>query len=391
MRCPRLALAHSMGFADWEAFSEALGAPAARGATLCRADRRRRRRDADVAGGGAVGAGCDERISRSSASRTRRRCASGSARCPVRESARTEPAGGGPRAPRPLHALLLRACAEADHPDLALGAPLPLVAAVARRSAYLLLLIENPPALADLVRLCGASPWIAEQLTSRPALLDELLDRASLYTAPEREALQDGAAPADFAPGPDDLEGHMEALRYFKASQVLRVAASELAGRLPLMKVSDKLSFIAEVCLTQVLALAWAQLVARYGEPRGRTTGNGLCDHCLRQARRYRAQLCLGPRSGIRLRCEPGGSTSGERAIDNATFYTRLAQRIIHILETRTSLGQLYEVDMRLRPSGASGLLVSSFEAFDRTSARMPGPGSTRRWSGRAPSAGDPR
>jgi glutamate-ammonia-ligase adenylyltransferase len=145
--------------------------------------------------------------------------------------------------------MLLRACGEARDPDLALARLLPLVAAVARRSAYLLLLIENPPALADLVRLCGASPWIAEQLTSRPALLDELLDRASLYTAPEREVLADELRQQLARLATDDLEGHMEALRYFKASQVLRVAASELAGRLPLMKVSDKLSFIAEVCL----------------------------------------------------------------------------------------------------------------------------------------------
>jgi hypothetical protein len=158
----------------------------------------------------------------------------------------------------------------------------------------------------------------------------------------------------------------MEALRYFKASQVLRVAASELAERLPLMKVSDKLSFIAEVCLTQVLELAWAQLTERYGEPARDSDGNGF------------AIIAYGKLGGIELSyssdldlvfvfdAKPGGSTSGERAIDNATFYTRLGQRIIHILETRTSLGQLYEVDMRLRPSGASGLLVSSLEAFDR-------------------------
>ena len=61
----------------------------------------------------------------------------------------------------------------------------------------------------------------------------------------------------------------------------------------------------------------------------------------------------------------PGGYTAGERSIDNATFFTRLGQRMIHILETRMALGQLYEVDMRLRPSGASGLLVSSFAAFE--------------------------
>jgi glutamate-ammonia-ligase adenylyltransferase len=262
--------------------------------------------------------------------------------------------------------LLIAACAEDAHPDEALARALPLVTAVARRSAYLLLLIENPPALADLARLCGASPWIAELLTAHPALLDELLDRASLYSAPERDSLQAELRQQTARLNHDDLEGHMQALRYFKASQVLRVAASELAGRLPLMKVSDKLSFIAEVCLEQVVALAWSQLTARYGEPAREGTGTAF------------AILAYGKLGGIELSyasdldlvfifdADTGACTNGERAIDNATFYTRLGQRIIHILETRMNFGQLYEVDMRLRPSGASGLLVSSLAAFDR-------------------------
>jgi glutamate-ammonia-ligase adenylyltransferase len=261
--------------------------------------------------------------------------------------------------------LLLQACADSAHPDLALERALPLVSAVARRSAYLLLLIENPPALADLAALCGASPWIAEQLASHPVLLDELLDRGSLYTAPDRDTLQSELRQQLARLTSDDLEGHMEALRYFKASQVLRVAASELAGRLPLMKVSDKLSFIAEVCLEQVLALAWTQLCARHGEPAREGTGQGF------------VVLAYGKLGGIELSyssdldlvfvydAQAGGYTDGERSIDNVTFYTRLGQRMIHILETRMGLGQLYEVDMRLRPSGASGLLVSSLSAFE--------------------------
>lgn len=259
---------------------------------------------------------------------------------------------------------LIAACAEDDHPDLALERSLPLVSAVLRRSAYLLLLIENPPALADLARLCGASPWIAEQLAKHPVLLDELLDRASLYTAPERDALQAELRQQLARLTVDDLEGHMEALRYFKAAQVLRVAASELAGRLPVMKVSDKLSLIAEVCLEQVLALAWAQLTARHGEPAREGTGTGF------------AVLAYGKLGGIELSyasdldlvfvfdAAPGGATDGARPIDSATFYTRLGQRMIHILESRMTLGQLYEVDMRLRPSGASGMLVSSFKGY---------------------------
>jgi len=262
--------------------------------------------------------------------------------------------------------LLLEACAESEHADLALERALPLVSAVARRSAYLLLLIENPPALADLAALCGASPWIAEQLTTRPALLDELLDRRSLYTAPERDALLSELRQQLARLPVEDLEGHMDALRYFKASQVLRVAASELSGRLPLMQVSDKLSYIAEVCVEQVLSLAWAQLVLRYGEPAREGTGRGF------------VVLAYGKLGGIELSyasdldlvfvydAKPGGYTKGERSIDNATFYMRLGQKMIHILESRMGLGQLYEVDMRLRPSGSSGMLVSTLGAFEQ-------------------------
>ncbi len=87
--------------------------------------------------------------------------------------------------------LLLEACAGVGQPDLALQRILPLVRAVLRRSAYLVLLMENPPALAELVALCEASPWIAELLAAQPVLLDELLDRSSLYSAPDRERLQE--------------------------------------------------------------------------------------------------------------------------------------------------------------------------------------------------------
>ncbi|MDP4789760.1 MAG: bifunctional [glutamate--ammonia ligase]-adenylyl-L-tyrosine phosphorylase/[glutamate--ammonia-ligase] adenylyltransferase, partial [Haliea sp.] len=135
---------------------------------------------------------------------------------------------------------LLLACTEAADPDRALQRILPLVNAVLRRSAYLALLLENPPALADLVLLCDASPWIAEQLQRHPVLLDELLDRASLYTAPDKARLADELRQQVARLQPGDLEAQMDALRYFKAAHILRVAASEVVGRLPLMQVSDK-------------------------------------------------------------------------------------------------------------------------------------------------------
>ncbi|MFV8818965.1 bifunctional [glutamate--ammonia ligase]-adenylyl-L-tyrosine phosphorylase/[glutamate--ammonia-ligase] adenylyltransferase [Haliea sp. E17] len=259
---------------------------------------------------------------------------------------------------------LVLACAETDDPDLALQRLLPLVVAVARRSAYLVLLLENPPALHELVRLCAASPWIADQMSRHPALLDELLDRGSLYHPPGKEELR-SLLTQEVARIPiEDLEAQMDALRYFKAAQVLRVAASEIAGRLPVMKVSDNLTWIAEVVLEQVLAVAWADLNRKYGEPARDSSGYGM------------AVFGYGKLGGIELgygsdldlvfvsNSQRQGATDGERSIDNAVFYTRLAQRIIHILEARMALGQLYEVDMRLRPDGDSGVLVPSVEAF---------------------------
>jgi glutamate-ammonia-ligase adenylyltransferase len=279
---------------------------------------------------------------------------------------------------------LLRACAElaapeppdpaaggvpleiraSGDPDLALHRILPLVSAVVRRSAYLVLLLENLPALAELVALCAASPWIAEQLTRNPALLDELLDRASLYTAPDKDLLRNELRQQVARLAVDDLEAQMDALRYFKASHVLRVAASELVGRLPLMQVSDKLTWIAEVLLEQILAVAWADLAGKYGLPARTGDGTGF------------AIFGYGKLGGIELGygsdldlvfiydADKGGMTDGERGIDNATFYTRLGQRMIHIMETHMAMGQLYEVDMRLRPSGDSGLLVSTVQGF---------------------------
>src|SRR6056297_1116778 len=260
--------------------------------------------------------------------------------------------------------LLLGACAEARDPDLSLERVLPLVLAVVRRSAYLVLLMENPPALVELVTLCGASPWIAEQMARNPVLLDELLDRASLYTAPDKTLLQEDLRQQVTRLAIEDLEAQMDALRYFKAAHVLRVAASELVGRLPLMQVSDKLTLIAEVILDQVLAVAWEDMVRKHGEPARATAGMGFAVYAY--GKLGGIELSYGSDLDLVFICDSAksGATDGERSIDNAVFYTRLAQRMIHIMQARMTMGQLYEVDLRLRPSGESGMLVISVDGF---------------------------
>ncbi|MCQ9470722.1 bifunctional [glutamate--ammonia ligase]-adenylyl-L-tyrosine phosphorylase/[glutamate--ammonia-ligase] adenylyltransferase [Pseudomonas alliivorans] len=264
---------------------------------------------------------------------------------------------------------LLAQAVEHAKPDLVLERVLPLVEAVARRSAYLVLLTENPDALRRLLTLCAASPWIAEQIARFPLLLDELLNEGRLFNPPLAPELAAELRERLIRIPEDDLEQQMEALRHFKLAHSLRVAASEITGSLPLMKVSDYLTWLAEAILEQVLALAWRQSVARHGTP-SRPDGT-LCDPGF-------VIVGYGKVGGIELGHgsdldlvfihdgDPQTETDGARPIDSAQFFTRLGQRIIHLLTTQTNSGQLYDVDMRLRPSGASGLLVSSLGAFAR-------------------------
>jgi len=264
---------------------------------------------------------------------------------------------------------LLAQAVEHANPDLVLERVLPLVEAVARRSAYLVLLTENPGALRRLLTLCAASPWIAEQITRFPLLLDELLNEGRLFKPPLAPELAAELRERLTRIPEDDLEQQMEALRHFKLAHRLRVAASEIAGSLPLMKVSDYLTWLAEAILEQVLALAWRQTVAKYGSPQ-RSDGT-LCDPGFIIVGYGKVGgIELGHGSDLDLVFihdgDPQAETDGAKPIDGAQFFTRLGQRIIHLLTTQTNSGQLYEVDMRLRPSGASGLLVSSLGAFAR-------------------------
>ncbi len=244
-----------------------------------------------------------------------------------------------------------------------------LLEAIAGRTTYLSLLLENPMALSQLTQLCAASSWVAAQLTQHPILLDELLDPRALYDPLDKAGLQ-GVLDVRLAGIPaDDLEQQMDQLRQFKQASVLHVAATDIVAQLPVPKVGDYLTFIAETVLERVLQQAWDHLVERHGLPGYMRHGK------LREARfgivGYGKlggfELGYGSDLDIVFLHDSSGNeqhTAGPRVIDNNEFFTRLSQRVIHYLNTYTSAGILYEVDMRLRPNGASGLLVSSLEAF---------------------------
>lgn len=266
-----------------------------------------------------------------------------------------------------LMPMLINACAHQENPGLTLDRVLRLLESITRRSAYIALLVENPGSLDRLAMLFGASPWVADIIARYPLLLDTLLNEATLLSPPDKDSLQHELRQTLLRIPEDDLERQMDALRQFKLTHVLRVAASELAETLPIMKVSDYLTWLAEVLLQAVLELAWRQMVEKHGTP-SREDGE-LCspDFII---------VGYGKVGGIELSYQSdldlvfihdaagAGSTDGEKSIENGVFFTRLGQRIIHILTTKMASGELYEADMRLRPSGNSGLLVSSLKAF---------------------------
>ncbi|MDR0782132.1 MAG: bifunctional [glutamate--ammonia ligase]-adenylyl-L-tyrosine phosphorylase/[glutamate--ammonia-ligase] adenylyltransferase, partial [Pseudomonadales bacterium] len=261
---------------------------------------------------------------------------------------------------------LLARLQQETRPAFAFARVFPFVQAVAQRTAYLVLLMESAVALNQLVRLCVQSSWVLELLCRYPVLLDELL--RPLEKPPARAELHDLLQRQLLRVAEDAVEEQLSAIQIFKQEQTLVVAASELSGTLPLMKVSDALSWIAETVLHAVMAMAWRQLVARYGEPVN-ADGSSSAEFVI---------IAYGKLGGIELSygsdldlvfvhdadLERDTNGSEGRRISSMAFYVQLGQKILSLLGTSTFTGKLYETDLRLRPSGASGALASSVEAF---------------------------
>ncbi len=248
---------------------------------------------------------------------------------------------------------------------------LPVFHAVGRRSAYLALLNENPAALERLLTLASQSQFLIRLIAAYPLLLDELLDSRIFDTPPTRRELKEALDRSLEHVDRSDVESLLEAIRQFQRTAVFRVAVADRFGRLPLMKVSDRLTDTAEIILQLALDMAWRELVAKHGRP--------MCGEPPHLEEAGFAIIAYGKLGGFELgygsdldivfihgSLGPHQETDGESSIDNTRFFARLAQRLIHFLGIQTSSGRLYEIDTRLRPSGESGLMVTGMEAFKR-------------------------
>jgi len=241
---------------------------------------------------------------------------------------------------------ILEAAARCERPDAALERLARVVESIGRRESYLALLLEYPGALQRLATLSAASPWAADYLAQHPILLDELISVTG-PEAPDWPALaQRLAVELDQA---DNIEQQMDLLRHFKQVQTMRLLVQDLSGTLPLETLSDHLSDLACLILRQVLRLAWAGLRTRHRDaPRFAIAGYGKL-----------GGKELGYASDLDI-----VFLYDDEHPEAAEHYARLSQRINTWLTSFTSAGVLYETDLRLRPDGASGLLVSRIDAY---------------------------
>ncbi len=271
--------------------------------------------------------------------------------------------------------LLGKSCAPDESPsnaahDESLKKLLELFNSVSGRSGYLQLLADSDETLSNLLRLLSQSPWLAEYVSSHPMVLDELLD-ISRVTVVESVEDTSKALKAELAQvEDDDLGEQMDRVRHFQQARTVRIAAADIGGVIPVMKVSDALTWLAESVLQVATELVTRAMQKRHGEVMHTIEGKPV-------AAKF-AVLAYGKLGGIELGYgsdldivflhQAGDSenvmSNGERPLESQVYFSRMAQKLVHFLTTATPAGVLYEIDTRLRPNGRSGVLVISLNAF---------------------------
>lgn len=282
---------------------------------------------------------------------------------------RIQNAGGRHYALALIPKMIEISCRQAASADV-LNSLFDVLEALLYRPNSMALLTENPQALNLLAELIRLSPWVQTQVLRSPHLIDELLAPDTLFGERTPEILQKVlqlALPDD----EDDLEQQMKALRQFRQSQTLQVAACNLIHSKSLSDVSDELTWIAETVTACAWDLAMRQQLQRHGQPYCVVDGQCRPAHCAILAYGKFGGLEMGFNSDLDLVFvhDSDGEeqvTDGQKSVYNEYFFTRVVQRFIHIMETLTPDGTLYEVDPRLRPGGQSGQTVCSLHYYEK-------------------------
>ena len=268
---------------------------------------------------------------------------------------------------------LLRAAADTPDPDMALVNLEKVTSSLGAKTVLWELFSFNPPSLKLYVDLCAWSQFLSELLVNNPGMIDELLD--SLVLNQPRTAEELRAELTDLCRGASDLE---PILHSFQDKELLRIGVRDMLGKDCIRATTAELSDLAETILVGLAERQVSPLEKRYGVPylvEGDRAG---------QRSRF-VVLALGKLGGRELNYHsdldlmliyegdgrtgpPPGATRFDRceATDDFHFFTELAQRIIRAASYLGPMGRLYQIDMRLRPTGRSGSLVLPLAEFRR-------------------------
>ena len=246
--------------------------------------------------------------------------------------------------------LLLGELAAVQETDVVLLHVLSLLENIIGRSAYLALLTENPLALQELLHWFSHSPFVTSLLVSQPFLLEVLVDQDRTWRPQSRRQLEQllQLKLTHFA----EPELQDEMLRQFKLTCWLMAARAELYGQCDALRIGQFLSDVAQVIIAEVFTRACQYLSVRHPE--------------IMQVKSHFTIIAYGKLGSREMNYDSDVDLVFLHAvrIKDEGLVTRLTQKMLHMLTTRSQTGILYEVDTRLRPSGAAGLLVSHLDTF---------------------------
>lgn len=241
-----------------------------------------------------------------------------------------------------------------------------ILSSIAYESRFIHWLYEYNNALMRILDLCCNTTWLSRYLARYPILFEELMESLEATKPINHKTLNKSLNTLLEQPKTTE-EQRLDILRDFLHKNILKIAMADFSGKVPLMIVSDYLSELADTLLNKILRLAWHELALKHGQPTSETHANGRPDFII-VAYGKLGGLELGYQSDLDIiflhDAIEDQMTDGNNPIHNSDFFVKLAKKIIHYLTAQTASGRLYEVDMRLRPSGDAGLLVTSFERF---------------------------
>jgi [glutamine synthetase] adenylyltransferase / [glutamine synthetase]-adenylyl-L-tyrosine phosphorylase len=274
-------------------------------------------------------------------------------------------------APRPLRGetarglvaelvpLLVDQFARSDNPDAALVAFDRFLASLHGGARLLSLLRENPGLLSLVALVLGNAPRLADTLASQPQVIDALLDPAFFGALPDAdqlavrltESLGDAASYEDF----------LDRVRLFGQEHMFLIGTRVLSGTASARQVGAALASLADVIIRAMHGAVTSEFAAIYGRLRGQAS----------------AVIALGKLGGREMTAtsdldlilvydfDPAHPDSdGERRLHGGQYFARLTQRLVNAMTAQTNYGKLYDIDMRLRPSGRSGPVATSFASF---------------------------